>query len=490
MHLSDKPDRKPHNPGWQTGIAISYAILASILVLLLFFDRVYDDPFITYRYATNLANGLGFIYNFGERIQSTTTPLFTLLLSILTLLGVNQATLPFIAHVIGAISLGVGGYIIWRLGQEWKTPWAGWTALLLYPIFPLVVITLGSETPLYITFCLGTILLYTKQRYLGTAFLVALTVLTRPDGIVLAIVLAAHYLLFVRKAIPWHAVLVFLLITGAWALFAWLYFGSVLPVTLVVKQQQVNISSTEKFAGGFLTILQWFEQWPYWLSLALAMVGTIAIFLRGRKWLILIGWTILYFIAYSLLGVSRYFWYYAPLVPGYLALVGLGVESLQVNIKKVWNWLHGKETRGIILIPISLIIFFVLALSVNLWNLTQLPDPRSELYKKAGEWLAINTPTHIFVGTLETGIIGYYSQRQMIDFTGLLYPDVAANFQVGNTYEDSARYVIDQYHPDVLVIQKGFYPDLEEAYITKYCRPMITFQDQAYTYPLVIYNCQ
>jgi len=41
-----------------------------------------DDPYITYRYAYNLVAGNGFVFNAGERVQSTTAPLFTILLAL------------------------------------------------------------------------------------------------------------------------------------------------------------------------------------------------------------------------------------------------------------------------------------------------------------------------------------------------------------------------------------------------------------------------
>jgi len=51
---------------------------------LAFFHWAYDDPFITYRYAANISRGLGFVYNPGERVLSTTAPLFAILLSLLS----------------------------------------------------------------------------------------------------------------------------------------------------------------------------------------------------------------------------------------------------------------------------------------------------------------------------------------------------------------------------------------------------------------------
>ena len=51
---------------------------------------IYDDAFITFRYARNLAEGLGLVYNPGaewEPVLGTTTPLFALLLAGVAKLG-------------------------------------------------------------------------------------------------------------------------------------------------------------------------------------------------------------------------------------------------------------------------------------------------------------------------------------------------------------------------------------------------------------------
>src|SRR5215831_1190743 len=40
-----------------------------------------DDSYITYRYAQNLLQGHGLVFNPGEYVLSTTTPLYTLLLA-------------------------------------------------------------------------------------------------------------------------------------------------------------------------------------------------------------------------------------------------------------------------------------------------------------------------------------------------------------------------------------------------------------------------
>src|SRR3990172_2277897 len=97
---------------------VLYLLLVSALLYGAFSAWAYDDPFITYRYANNLMHGGGFVYNPGERVLSTTTPLFTLLLAAL---GRLWPDLPRLANLLGAISLAAGGLLLWDLARSWKT---------------------------------------------------------------------------------------------------------------------------------------------------------------------------------------------------------------------------------------------------------------------------------------------------------------------------------------------------------------------------------
>lgn len=130
---------------------------------------------------------------------------------------------------------GLGGDLPVELSNTWKSPGVAWLGLLLYPAFPLLHRTLG-HTLLYLAFCLSAFAFYSRQRYSLTAVCLALAVLTRPDGILLAFVLAVHFLVQIRRPIPWVALALFLGITIPWFVFAWTYFGSPLPVTLSSRQ--------------------------------------------------------------------------------------------------------------------------------------------------------------------------------------------------------------------------------------------------------------
>jgi hypothetical protein len=486
----------------------------------------YDDPFITYRYADNLAGGKGFVYNQGERVLSTTTPLFTFLLSIPAVLGVN---LPNVAKLFGVLSLFLGGYFLWDLGKSYKTPLVGIVSGSLFATFPLVFITIGSETPLYLALSLGAFAFYSRKQYLWAAVFASLAILARPDGILVAGILILHFTVrffyselktesitegkislnsnffaatpfffnpvwiksFIRQ-IPWKAVTIFILVSLSWYLFSWVYFGSLFPVTLAAKQQQGLMEISQKFAPGLLRILGWYSTIPYWYGAILAAIGLWALIWKARSWGLIVGWSILYFIAYSLLGVSSYFWYYAPLVTGFAVLAGITIQFAVELIYKLLKNIYKPS------IPAFFVLSLILASPVLYENIrfvnnTSLQiDPRYQVYQAAGNWLDQHTPSNASVGALEIGIIGYYGNRYLIDFAGLIQPAVAKHLTEKATYEDAAIYAIETYNPDYLILHDRVFVRLEEQFIGSICQPTHSFLGSHYNYPLdiTIYSCQ
>jgi len=512
--------RSPYLSTRWFGIVVFISIVSCVLLAVLFKSRAYDDPYITYRYADNLHRGFGFVYNPGEYIQSTTTPLFTLLLAALSPLWGN---LPHLANLIGAMSLATGGLLLWDLAASWKTPWAGWVGLCLYPIFPLAITTLGSETPLYITLCLGAFAAYVRRHYTITAVCAALATLTRPDGLLVGMILAGDFIL--RKyrqkrnrpsavkvqlavSIPWKAVVAFLIIILPWFIFAWIYFGSPLPVTLAAKQQQGAMAVSQRFTQGFLTTLGWYKSWRYVFEASLALLGLAFSLWRARQWLLFLAWPVFYFAAFSILGVSRYFWYYTPLVPGFLAFSGLGLQAIagsrlnrppgEHNSPRWKKYFHlfnqhhlNPHMQPAQFLALVILIGLCLAQARSLPRLRQ-PDARYAIYRAAGEWLADHTDADATVGALEVGILGYYARRPMVDFAGLIQPEVAAQLAVGTDYEHAALWAVEHYQPQYLALFPGDFPSLELEYVAQHCRLSEAFAGQKFGFgkDLAIFDCR
>jgi hypothetical protein len=468
---------------------IAIFLLASgVFIYLAYIDWAYDDPFITYRYARNLKEGLGFVYNPGERILSTTTPLFTLLLAISHLF---IADIPRLAILIGVISLISGGLLLFDLSRTWNSPVVGWAGLLLYPTFPLLVSTLGSEMPLYLALCIGTFALYARKRYLLAAVVASLACLARPDGILIPVLLAGDYLIRRRGSIPWRAVLVFSGILLAWGAAAWYYFGSPLPVTLIAKQRQGALAISQGFAENFPIILYGYIRWPYILQASLAIIGLLYALWRMRIWTVFLLWPITYFMAYTLLGVSSYYWYYAPLVPGFVIAAGFGLSAIYDVLRKSSRERYQLTQQIAKIISAIILTILVIINGVHLYQARTQIDNRYVIYRAAGEWLREFSNPEDRVGALEVGIIGYFARRSMVDFTGLIQPEVTENLNPDSTYEDAAMWAVNAYHPDYLVLHEGFFTRLEQGYVKQKCDLVQRFNGQEFQYPrnMIIYGC-
>src|SRR5581483_9279320 len=108
-----------------------------------------EDFLITLRYAENIAAGRGFVYNPGERVLGTTTPLYTLLLALAACLHLNAA---LVGKACNILADGATCYLLARLlaRREIGHPLAGLFAALLYAFSStaLNISTDGMETGL------------------------------------------------------------------------------------------------------------------------------------------------------------------------------------------------------------------------------------------------------------------------------------------------------------------------------------------------------
>jgi hypothetical protein len=455
-------------------LPIILVIGASLALGTLLTTLMVDDAFILYRYAHNLARGLGFTYNPGSPILSATSPLYTLLLGGLALTG---AEIPAIAHWLCSLCIMAAGASTYLLGRRESAPLAGALAAPLLTAFPLLWMSLGLETSMTLALVLWSVYFYRSERLTAAAVLAGLAAGVRPDAILLAAVLVVHLARrclrrgsgplrgqltgFLRPAFLYLAIL------GATYLSLAVYFGSPLPVTLKAKAAQSSIGVTgfypyTTFLEGLLILFRaYVSQSPlYLVFVPLALVGAWRSWRRARWAGILIGWGALHAAAYALIGVAPYYWYYVPLVPGGIWLVSLGAEWMAEALGSRLRSSSARAQRWLLL-PLAIILLLPLAHS-HLRMVSALdgpvpppdeveskvlPEAKSVIYRQAGQWLHDNTPSEASVGVTELGIIGFYADRTMLDFLGLLEPDVAQALARGDP-----QWALLKYQPDYLVL--------------------------------------
>ena len=128
--------------------------------------RTIDDAFITFRYARNLLNGNGFVFNPGQLVLGTTTPLYTVLLALLAALT-HTTNYPWLALVVNTLADAATCLLLVGLGQALTGRRAvGLGAALLWAIAPMSVTFAvgGMETSVFILLLVATAYCYVTGR--------------------------------------------------------------------------------------------------------------------------------------------------------------------------------------------------------------------------------------------------------------------------------------------------------------------------------------
>jgi hypothetical protein len=103
-------------------IELSIYLISFLAMSLVLYNRQillglhYDDSFITYRYAINFSEGRGFVFNVGEKINSASSLLFTLILAFIHFLGFDN--LQIASSIIGLLSSFGSIYLIYNITTE------------------------------------------------------------------------------------------------------------------------------------------------------------------------------------------------------------------------------------------------------------------------------------------------------------------------------------------------------------------------------------
>jgi hypothetical protein len=395
-----------------------------------------EDAYITFRYARNIAEGNGFVYNLGERVLGTTSPLQTLLLA-----GVGLAfgpeRVPLVASLLMPI-FGIGGGIlaflaVRRFGASRISATIG---LLLFTLHPLVMRTAlgGMETPLVLFLMALSLYFLAVRRAVPTTVTIALLALCRIDGLiwgglVIAVALLANYRRPLRQAVGFGAVVV------PWIVFSWLYFGSPVPNSMIAKgivrpgregllMDPVHFGRLSRFYLSGITLGT--DRWLIVISVTLLVLGVIAVFrARMRELWLLPVFPAAYAVLMYVGRAPMFQWYLAPMLLCCLFLMGLGVGQAA-------EWVSIGQRRRIRAAVFA--CFAAAALPSVAGEVRTLPrrarhtrlfqENEFGLRRAVGLWLRDHTPRDASVAMEAIGYQGYYSERRVIDMAGLVTPRV------------------------------------------------------------------
>jgi hypothetical protein len=387
-----------------------------------------DDAYITFRYARNIAAGLGFVYNQGEYVLGTTTPLLTLILASTKLLSIP--IIP-VAKFIG-FTFGLA-YLILVISQF--NNFSKRAALVL--LFAVTVSLLptnakwdvaGMETALYI-FLVYVILFYSEDKsaiVIGLA--AALCFLVRIDGI---LALGALIIYKIINNVPLKNIIkiivYFSIFILPWLVFATVYFGS--PVSNSATAKSITYAHYPVWAFSLTMFKQLTSRLHLIISLPFMLATISSIFyvlIWKKKYQVVAIWTILYIAFFSLTGAPMHGWYFAPLLPAI-------VFQLFVSLADLLDWASRKITpqKSKLLNP-SLIILTVMALFVGIFLINSRAAELRENWQAFDEEIVEPIADYLSkygkegdVLSLETfGSVGWFTDFPILDRGGLVSPEV------------------------------------------------------------------
>jgi hypothetical protein len=240
-------------------------------------------------------------------------------------------------------------------------------------------------------------------------------------------------------------VLPFFLITA-------LIYGAPLPGTISAKLAQKESGLWRGFLQGLLI---WIHDFTYLGPMPFiptlppgvrfclyALAGGITLLTRYRFWILPIIWMTLFFALFTLFNVPFYHWYYVPIIAGLIILGASAITSVEVVWKK-----RIAVVRALILLALLPGLYTQILNSLRMEN----EYGGEVLYQKAGLWLRSNTPQDATVGYFEIGLIGYYSDRKIIDPLGLVSSGVASHVR-----KRDLIWAYAYYKPDYIIYNERF----------------------------------
>jgi len=434
---------------------LASALLVVLSMLYGYWNIQQDDSYIFYSYAQNLASGEGYVFNPGEKVNATTSPLYTILLALLytAFRFLPFVTIPLIGHVIGAISLFLLCFFLMESFSSEKSTLFPFVLPLVFLTSPLLPRGAGMET--FLTMMLGvmTLAFYARGRLLAASLASSFAVLARPDMLLMAGVLLVYDMIRNRRLPRISMAIAFLLPILGWTAFSLCYFGSPLPSTLSAKLAQIDAGfwgTGLVFFKGLATGYIWYGGPLLGVAVAAAaLLGVIVWRAMYREWPlfrhpvfhVIVLWMVLYLVFYGLvLNTPAYSWYYTPLALGTGLLIAVAVEAL-------YRYLLLTDVLGSrLLIPLIYGLLLLAALALPVMTAFMPMEPNYETYKLAAEWLNENVEEGSSVAASDIGVLRFYYERgPVICVVGLVNPEGIDHLRRGDFY-----WYIDRYHPDYL----------------------------------------
>ncbi len=382
-----------------------------------------EDFYITLRYAENIAHGHGFVYNVGERVLGTTTPLYTLFLALCAWVGASPVVIGKAVNILADGALCVVVYLWLR---ELKLDTAGKIAAFFIAVNPIHIrwSVSGMETSLVTLLGAWIWLQYFRRSYVHAYIALGVLFLLRWDSMLLGGVLTAAVVLRERR-VPVRQLALYVVIVLPWMLFAYAYFGYVIPVTGAAKMTVYGWRYRAEFLPVWPKLFYRFAGTPGYFALTLLSLAGLWLSIKQRLSALgpAIAWFLFYWITFLFSKVLLFEWYIPPTWPVYevLSSIGFAYASQRLLSKTPYQ-----IARFVTYTSASSVYVCSVWMMYSVLNEAQAYE--TNLRQPLGLWLKSNSKPNDRILLEPIGYIGYYSERPILDAIGLVSPTVLRHY--------------------------------------------------------------
>jgi hypothetical protein len=392
-------------------------------------DSFVDDAFISLRYAHNLLEGQGLVFNSGEYVEGFTNLGQVLLVSGLGALGLDLVAAARLLGIAGGILAVIFGPAALLPRSEGRKLERSIARLLLLSNFSFVYFaSTGMETTLYVGLICLTCFVFDRQRNrIGwtVGWLSGALFVIRPDG-------ALYGLALVCLGLSTHGIRRVLKMPGPWvwaatglAVEAWrfAYYHALVPNTALIKGGGGPATPDGLPWYGMIgdDVVELLSQTGGPIALCFAAVALIRHENRDRiRLAAVIGIAAGLFAIYSGGDWMPGYRFLLPALPFYLTLVAIGLVHVAEALRRTTS---GEAIYTAFLAAIAVTAFTCWSFGLEFhFHSDRYPNTHmtSRYMIPAAKWIGARYPHHYQLTAGAIGSLGYHSRLVIIDRVGLI----------------------------------------------------------------------
>ncbi|MBE0555918.1 MAG: hypothetical protein IH628_01690, partial [Proteobacteria bacterium] len=344
----------------------------------------------------------------------------------------------------------------------------------------------------------GALYAYYVRRTVPFFLLIGVAVWVRPDALVFLLAALVHiaYTHGIARNVERrmdedtvreskrslrNGMIIFVALFAGYVLFNMVLSGSIFPSSVGAKIMFYGLTES----NFWYELARFYTVGP---SIVLTAFAIIGLSFAGRKFIRRESMPIVFPIAY-IVGTILAYWlihpylyesqrYLVPTVPFFLLLSAWGIREIFDKVAGSFG-IDGLRRMG----RIVLFIIFGGAIVVGIAGFTQMRDAHftavryiNERGVKAAEWLERNTSQNVLIGTHLPGVTGWFADREVMDFTGVVSPELIPS--IGNLTDltaallaRNASYLLtDRDQFEVVNVNPVFHTNILRPGITEVCR--------------------